>query len=135
MPALLPDPLISLVSHSTFSYSILCLHCCQVHSCPWSATALSHTLSCACTASRYTHVLSQPQHLLMLYLVPGHIIQHFFFCTSSVLQTPLSLWPSSNSNIHGMFLFHWVNASFCAYQSSYNFHHVNVHTQSCCATD
>ena len=101
VPALLPGTLISLVSHYSFSYSTcsctaskythilgkplhllilyLCLHCCQVHSYPWSAITASHTLpvptllpgtlislvshytfsysTCSCTAAKYTHTL------------------------------------------------------------------------------
>ena len=69
---------------------ITVLHCFQVHSYPWSAITPFHTLpvpallpgtlislvshytsshsTCSCTASRYTHTLSQPLHLLTLYL-------------------------------------------------------------------
>ena len=71
VPALLPDTLILLVSHCTCSYSILFLHCCQVHSYLWSAIAPSHTLSCSCTTARYTHTLGQPLHLFILHPVPA----------------------------------------------------------------
>ena len=87
VPALLPGTLISLVSHCTFSYSLLYLHCCQVHSYPWSATAPSHTLSCTCTAARYTHFLGQPLHILILSpvptLLPGTLISLVSHCTFS----------------------------------------------------
>ena len=71
VPALLPGICVSLVSHYTFSYPILCLHCCQVHVYPWSAITPSLTLSCACTAARYMCILGQPLHLLVPYPVPA----------------------------------------------------------------
>ena len=73
VPAGMPCTLISLVSHSTFSYSILFLQECHVHSYPWSATAPSHTQSCSCRNAMYTHILGQPQHLLILNPVPARL--------------------------------------------------------------
>ena len=87
VPALLPGTLILLVSHCTFSYSILFLHCCQVSSYSWSVTAPSHTLSCSCTVARYSHTLGQSLHRLILYpvpaLLPGTLILLVSHCTIS----------------------------------------------------
>ena len=104
LPTLLPGALKPLVSHCTSSYSsytaarctqtfgqplsilILFLHCCQMHSNLWSATAPPHNLPTllpgalkplvshctssysSYTAARCTQTFGQPLHLLILFL-------------------------------------------------------------------